>query len=817
MKSKIRSSVSAALATAVVFVSISPALAAADTTYVTLNSWSGTPGTSITASGGGWKTGDTIDIYFGSASGTPAGSALVATNGSFTSPLTVPDSASQGSLAIIALDTTTHLQESNFYYVDPLAPMITITAPSHAPFATVQVSGTGFAPNETVDLGLAGASSTAAANAQGSFMGTIVVPVTPSGLYHLSAIGASSGASVPSYSNYFWIDGFYPSAAPSSYYVVPGANLAFNGSGFAPSETINVTADTNSSILSTISANTSGSFTSAGSFAVPIAFAGTSHTFTLAGIKSGSSVSAKVTIGNFYPSISPASYYVVPNSSLTITGSGFAPNESVTLSDGMATTTAAADVNGHFTGAITVPFSSSGSATIMATGSLSGAHTSVGVTLARFYGSVTPSSYFAYPGAMISYHGTGFAPNETVNIQSGTSMSSIVANSLGNFTTASTTLPFTASASIHTTFTGLLSGTIAAVDVAIGTLSPYLSADSYSAQQGGVVHVTGYSFAPGETVAVHAGSFNTTTVANTSGTTPAVAVTLPYGVTSAQVTLTGASSGASASASIALAAFNPQVVPNTYYSTPGTSISFTGSGFAPNETVAVTFNGNAIASATASSTGAFSYSYTPSLTATNASFVFTGETSGASNKIAIGIAPYAAYLQLSTYYAQGGSPITISGTGFAPNETVTLKDNGVTFGSTSANTSGSFSYSGVIPFGAAGPTTLNAIGTSSGASAAATITLAKVYTNLQLGSYAGAPGSAVDFIGSGYLPNEMLSLTSDRTGATPVYTFQADAAGNFNNSGYSIPVSWTGGPLVLTVSGNHSFSTTSITYYVTGK
>ena len=43
-----------------------------------------------------------------------------------------------------------------------------------------------------------------------------------------------------------------------------------------------------------------------------------------------------------------------------------------------------------------------------------------------------------------------------------------------------------------------------------------------------------------------------------------------------------------------------------------------------------------------------------------------------------------------------------------------------------------------------------------------------------------------------------------------------DATGASNNSGYTVPTSFTGGPLVITVSSEHSFDQKSITYYVTG-
>lgn len=799
-------------------ISFVPNLASAAGGYVTLSSFSGTPGSSVTASGGGWPGGDALAIYFGTAAGPIAASTTADSAGEFSIPLTIPANAMSGPLAVLAVDSATHEQESNSYYVNPLTPSITISAPSHSPFATVSVSGSGFAPHETVHLGLAGATSDATADGSGAFTGSITIPTATPGLYHLNAVGASSGASVPQYSNYFWIDGLYPAVTPSSYYVMPGAELSFSGSGFAPHETIVVAGDSGSSTLSSFAADGSGAFSASGAFAVPILMSGATHAFTLTGAKSGATASADVTIGSFYPSLAPASYYAVPNASLLVSGAGFAPDESVTISTpGASSTIATADADGAFSSSIIVPFSKTGSATITAVGSLSKASTSVGITLAQFYATVSPSSYFVYPGALISYHGTGFAPNESVSVTSGGTTSTVSADSNGSFTTASSTVPFGAAGTLNASFVGNLSGASAQAAVTVGAVTPYLSSDAYSIQQGDIIHVTGFRFAPGESVTVKAGSFATTTAADASGNTPAVAVVAPYGTNSLAVTFAGDGSKASASLTVALSGFTPQVTPSTFYTLPNMPITFAGTGFAPNEHVDVTFNGTAVAGATASPTGGFSYDYTPSLLSTAAAFIFKGETSGASIPVTITLAKYTAYIQLSTYYAQGGSPLEVTGTGFAPYESITLKGNGMTFATSTADASGNLTYSGIVPYGPAGDLVINAVGDGSGASGTATMTRSQIYTNLQLKNYAGAAGSPIEFIGSGYLPDETISITTDRTGSTPVFSFAADASGSFDNSGYVVPASWTGGPLVVTAVGDHSFVPTSITYYVTGK
>jgi hypothetical protein len=988
-----KSPIVALLSFVAVSVTIAPAFAFADG-YVTLNSFSGTPGTTLTVSGGGWNALDQINIFLNGAS-TPSRSVNAGADTNFSTSVVVPANAPQGPFSIEVEDAISHVRASNSFYIIPLTPTATFSTGSHSPFSHVSVSGTGFAPNENVTIELAGATSSAQADSAGSFTGAeIIVPSVTSGLYHINVSGASSGISIANYLNYFWIDGFYPSISPSSYYLMPGATLSFNGSGFAANETIKVTETGTSNVLSTFTANASGSFTSAGGFALPASFhgmtknftltgslshgtastgmtigdfyayaspssyyltpgsaltfmgggfagnetvrvfqgagttsvasfvtlpdgtftgagsvaipftaAGGSISYTLIGASSSAQTSVTTAVGSFYPSISPSVYYVIPNATITVSGSGFAPNESITVAiSGGTSTIATATALGNFTAPIVIPFGSS-SKTITATGALSHTPATVGVTLATFNASVVPSAYYLYPGDGLSFTGFGFAPNESVIITSNAqATTTVMANSLGGFTTATTTVPFNLVGGVHATFTGSLSSASASSNVGLAAVSPFLNADVYSASQGSVVHVSGTRFGSNEMVHITAGAFSTTTMANASGNTPSVTIPTPFGSSNLHVVFTGISTAASASldigltsfnvtvgvnnyyanpgsvltvtgsgfasnenvvvstgyatttvaatvlgnfsapitlpinavgsvsitargalsgaagvVSVGIAPFNPQVTPNTYYTSAGTPLTFLGTGFAPNESVSVTVNGTAAPATTASATGTIAYNYTTSYSLNSAKFVFTGAVTHNPQTLTITLAPLSAYITLSNYYAQGGAPLTITGSGFAPNETVQLSTmSGGVYATTVANASGMFTSVGTVPFAPAGNRAIIAMGATSGAIAGATITIAPVYTSLSLGSYAGAPGAAVHFIGSGYLPNEPVNITTDRSGSTVVYTFNADASGSFNNSGYVVPVSYTGGTLLLTATGAHSFDSKGITYYVTG-
>ncbi len=206
-------------------------------------------------------------------------------------------------------------------------PWLTLSSHTSAPGGTVVASGGGFAPHEGVGVSIAGGVlAGATTNDLGSFSGKpVVVPQKPAGSYTALATGDHRDQA----SANFYISGYYPVAAPSAWYVLPGQTLTFSGHGFAPSEVISISNVVGSA--ASANADGSGAFTS-GSMLVPFEWQGTSRTIQVAGATSDVSIPLTIKIGTFYPQIEPSTYYAAFNSSVTIDGRGFAPNESVILS-----------------------------------------------------------------------------------------------------------------------------------------------------------------------------------------------------------------------------------------------------------------------------------------------------------------------------------------------------------------------------------------------------------------------------------------------------------------------------------------------------
>ncbi len=910
------------------FVKNSTVLAASNQ-YITLDAFSGTPGVTLNVSGGGYTPSTVLSIYTGSITGSPIKTATTSEVGEFMTSIFIPSNTSQGALKLIGIDTG-NVQAENSYYVVPFSPTLIVNAPSHTPFSKVNVSGSGFAPNEKVNLNfnnaftgsLVGSSTMVTTDGSGSFsIGTITIPSTNSTLYHLNATGQSSGAKT---FDYFWIDAFYPNVNPSSYYFTPGSQISFNGGGFAANEKINIYETGTTTILSSFTADNFGSFNSAGSFNLPPAYNGLTKNFRLTGETSGQAASTNVvigdyypsaapssywllpgadlsfsgsgfaagetievklgesgatvstivadqngsfnlkgntpadanssggvakyylignsshasaspvnvTIGQFYPQISPSEYYVYGNSFITITGSNFAPNEQVTISvinnnnsTSTNTTTATTSASGMLTSKVFVPFGGTG-ASILVLGSKSKSAMSVGVALASFFPSLSPSSYYIIQGGQLILSGSGYVPLETITI-SGAGVSSstnISATASGTFISSPITIPFgTVSPTVYTA-KGNLSGSLTSVTVALGAPEPQVNSDAYFTNPGANIHVNGVRFGSGETVHIVAGSFSADVLASATGTTPTVAIPVAYGSGSTlKVIFTGASSGAVATLNISIGSLVTSVTPNSYYTSPGSPLTFSGIGFAPTENMTVKLNNLAIGNILVGENGTFTYSTTtPFGIASPLHYTFQSAVTNNLSNLDISLSSFSPYFNITNYYALGGSAETFAGGGFAANEQITI-----TFGqdlasaitpvtTVTSNSSGAFSIDGLVPFSPSGNKTFKAVGSLSGAVSTTNFTIAPVYTSLNLGTYAGAPGTAIQFIGSGYFPNELINITTSRNSGT-VTTFSADASGNFNNSSYIVPMTFTGGPLTVTTTGQNSFDSKSIIYYVTGQ
>ncbi len=522
------------------------------------------------------------------------------------------------------------------------------------------------------------------------------------------------------------------------------------------------------------------------------------------------------------PTITLSSTGSTPFSTLTVSGSGFASGETVQLSMGLSTATAAANGTGSFSSAsLTIPNVPSGLYYVIAVGQTSGTVAFSSIWVSSFFANANPSSWYITPGSTLTWSGSSFSPNEVITVQngSGTTIATFSADASGNFSGAGgSTVPFSArntvvSYSVH----GAQSGTNLSYSLAVADMYPYAGPSSWYALPGTAVTFSGSGFGPNEGVSLYLGTGTTVlghATANASGGFTLLGpVTLPFGAV-ANYRLVGDQSGASAAVPVTLASFYPSIAPSAYYSSPGSTITLSGSGFAPNEDVTIKVGTTDKGTAHANSTGAFS-GFSLALPSTpNALPVIsgTGVSSGAVGSFTMAIGDYYSWINLSTWWAQGGTAQVIAAHNFAGGETVTATANGQTLGTAVANSTGDATINATVPFVIPGPATITVTGGTSGASAAATMTVAQVWTDLQLASYSVPAGQPVHFVGHGYLANEQVEITSDRTSGVQA-TLTTNATGDLDAT-WTLPAGLAEGNLTVTAKSLHSFDTKSITFWV---
>ena len=770
-----------------------------------------TPGSTLTLSGTGFAPKEAIVLTFATIRTSVTTDAQGAFSGATLTIPTVPAAVYQPT----AVGQQSGAQAVTYFYVGGFFASVSPSTYYLLPEQDLSFNGAGFAPGETVTV-MADMATTPSASfttdSKGAFKnaGSITMPASfASSAHTFHLVGTSSKASGDVSVT---VGQYFPSAYPSAYYLLPGGALSFSGSGFFPGEQVNVYQDLNTTASTTFTVDTNGAFLAAGNVTLPLGSGGSQVSYNLVGAHSGAQIAVVVTVGQLYPQLSPSSYYLRPSETFTATGSGFLPGEAVSLVVGKVTTTVTADAKGNaaFTGLV-MPQSALPTLTFTATGAFSKAVATVDVSVGAYYPYASADQYYVLPGTPVVVTGAGFAPGETVDVTMGSVSATTAADKMGSTSPVSLTVPFGLK-DATVTLKGETSLATATLALTLAPFNPQVSLDTYYTQPGTTIKVNTSGFAPGETVTATLGTASGTAVVDSLGNVPAISLTVPFKLLDTTVTVTGGTSKASASTSLTLAPFAAQVSPSTYWAARGTSVDFSGTGFVPGETVAVTRNKTALTTVTADAKGAISILGDVLPFGTSADYTFTGAQSGASSSLSIGLAGFYPGVGLDSYYALGGTAVTVSGSGFYPGEAVKVSFGGVDLGTQVSDGKGAFTLKTTVPYAVPGSKAVVATGSLSGASASTTFTLADLPSmSLSMTAYAAHPGDLVQFVGTGYLPGEPVVVTSDRGDVS--FSFTADTNGSFTAGG-TLPAGLVAGNLTFTVTGQHSLSPRQITFYV---
>ncbi len=219
--------------------------------------------------------------------------------------------------------------------------------------------------------------------------------------------------------------------------------------------------------------------------------------------------------------------------------------------------------------------------------------------MARF--SVTPAT--AAPGSVIIVSGGNFAASERISISLSGARSGVAtlqADRYGNLYRTSVTVPYNAVAGAQTlTARGLSSRRTAAAPLTIIAVYATLAVTPAVTNRGGVITISGGSYAPNEKLTVtidgFAASLATITATVTGAITP-TGVSIPYTLPDGPhlLRVSGAVSGRTATAAITVAALAPSIGLSLPIANPGTTITVTGRSFGRQERVTLALNGAAL-------------------------------------------------------------------------------------------------------------------------------------------------------------------------------------------------------------------------------
>ena len=470
---------------------------------------SGGPGTAIQLEGGAFTPGETINIYWGFNKNILEGTTTTSSyDGSFSFTFNAPVTASTGNypITVVRSQQTPATVTIMFNILPPK--MISSAGVRNNQAAHVHLSG--FGANEQVVLSWNANGgqtiTTFTMDGTGALDTYFAPPFTAKGSYTLLAVGNTSQLQATSNLN------IGPGILLSLNTENPGGTTTVNGGGYTPGETVNVYFQSTSNGVTSVTVDGSGSFSVA--LAVPVAHKKNATYYVYA---DSTTTTDKAKAEFFYttPSILSTGYCCYYGNSFTLSGQGFAAQETVTISaqsiaqkypKTLGTATAAADGTFSFTSTMpSAPYSTIGKPTpfnlaFIARGSTSKLNASL---LLDVRANIIPTPDKGSSGEKIQLKGGGFVSGETVTVWLQiTQVATATANANGGF---STTFVVPTSAQPGNYFCNLCAaGSSGKTGVfADFFILPSVKMTPKKGPSGTVITVSGYGFSYGDTVSIY--------------------------------------------------------------------------------------------------------------------------------------------------------------------------------------------------------------------------------------------------------------------------------------------------------------------------
>lgn len=590
-----------------------------------------------------------------------------------------------------------------------------------------------------------------------------------------------------------------------------GDTVTISGTGFIPNTQYPILWD-GATTIKTVLANASGAIST--TITVPDASRG-SHTVSTTGVGSTAfTVDSKITL-------TPASGG--SGDAIAVVGTGFAASATVTLTIGgvsftpnISTTTSAV---GRFNVNFPVPSTAArGIYTIRA--SDGGGYAEATLTVVPSITIALPAGQTRVaPGDVITISGTNFSTGAVSFKLDGAAISGLTATAgaSGTFADVSYTVPNIAAGTHRLTAIG----SDLYEDYADFNVGPKIAVTPDSGAAGTQVTVSGSGFIASSTVTVYYGNGSSSDAQMVTGATDAsgnitgsVVFTIPASVKGTRtVTVKDASNSAVATFTVA-----PKITVSPASGVYNDAITVSGSGFAANADISLHIQAgqteyylNMIPSAVnADSKGSWSAVFTVPLVSTGNWNIkaYAGNNLEASTVLAV-----KASIVLSPDSGASGDEVSVSGFGFNPSKSITLKYNGAAIKTTGITTDGNGYFTAVFTTPASAAGTFSVEATDGFASAKADfVSIAGATISVTTDQNTpGYVGQEVTISGTGFKPSTPIIITIEST-PIQVATVTSSAQGSFTAT-FTIPAVAKGNHVIRASDGT---TTKEFAYYMEG-
>ncbi|PIX16494.1 hypothetical protein COZ71_07525, partial [Candidatus Desantisbacteria bacterium CG_4_8_14_3_um_filter_40_12] len=726
------------------------------TSEITITPVSGTVGTVVNVSGGGFCDSGTITIKFGANNN--IGSCSASSAGSWTTSFVV-DLQPIATKTVVSTDNQENSASAPFVIV----PMVTMVLPSEGTIGSlVEVRGNGYGSAEGIDIlfGTNGTRTSTTTDGQGSWTTTFTINTQKYGTTTVLAVGiASNGTATGAFGIRAYI-----TITPANGTV--GSWITVTGNGFAV-EVIKIDFGTRIDIFGNPPKSSSQDGTFTVSFTVDVQAAGTTTVTAKSLITTAATNFALFTITPDLYQVSPTTGTV--GSTVTIYGSGYSATQDIQIEFGTGTNrfrntvggTKTASTYGTFTASFTIDTQPAGTTTVKATSVTSGVNN---VNIFGIRPNITyrnPGSGLTKVGSTVTIAGNGFAAGEQVGIDFGNRLTIAVT------TTDNTTGSFTATFQIDTQRFGAT--TITARGISSGFSMSDGNNGYFSIQQqisspaptcgavGTIITITGNGYGGTEAIRL---AFGTNPMiaegnasANGSFTITFTIDSQEYGFTDLEAigSVTGASSNSKKPITIQAKLY--LVTPNI--GTVGTMVTVYGNGFeSGNSTIAQINFGMTVSrveNISVSNNGTWTASFTIDTQGFGTTTINAYHDTNLSRlaEYPIGFKITGNIIYVSPLNGTIGSLVSIAGNGFGKSQTVTIlfgtKSN---IKQCSSDGTGLWTTSWTVDTQAYGTTTISASDSSTAFAATFTYLITAKLDPPQPGS--GTVGTIISLTGYGY-------------------------------------------------------------------